>query len=592
VNAPGKFRFVLEFRREAAWESIVLEWFVASEKMDVETDLAEMTEQIRKASPSLVHAFLAKTMLGAGVGRGEEKQDDNLWYSLFVRVFDEYREAVEVVIHRPHLKYIPQAEYLRAEKIKRWTPALEARFQNMDPARQPTALFRSERIDPESDTIENRFVLFTLKELARRAVAFSDACDEHESVSAEFVRRLREMSDELAKLAASPFFKGVGRFTGFKQESLALQRKPGYARIYADWFVMQQTLDPNGAQIDIGYRPVSALYEFWCFLTIRDKVAASAQFRCEHPVPEIGSLEDLGDLFEDPDADDDSIKLNKLVYKFPEQNGGTRLLTLVYQQSYNTGEAGAFVYLNPQRPDIVLTLKDTTKPEGEGEYSYIFDAKYRIRPTKGEDDKDATTTEAIDAMHRYRDAILYRKQKTDKQLSREIIGAYVLYPGRPAPGSLSYEAVIAAENIGAIPLLPAKRNADKSYKFDENGHHGEERLDEFLCKILSLSTAEQHLGLDAQGHRRVIATRGMTTVVGKGFSEDASFVTITLSGSQKWLSRIHQDVPIGDKVITLTDSEINGRIKSEIRFVRFRKQFEKDVIIEVSFCYDCVFKVL
>lgn len=515
INAPGKFRFVVEYKRNGVWESVCLEWMVVSEKMDVETDLKRITKVIQKASPSLVHAFLAKTLTTTSVGPAGGKQDDNLWFTLFEKVFDEFRKAVELIVHNPHLKYLPVAEYLRAERVKRWTPSLENRFHGMDPARQAIALFRSERIDPETDTVENRFVLYTLNELSRHLKQFADECERHETVSSDFVNRLREKRSELLKLAANPFFRGVGRFTGFRQESLALQRKPGYARIYADWLILQQSLDPEGAKIEIGYRPISSLYEFWCFLVIRDRIASSHQFKCENPVPKIGSLEGLNDIFDDADEPDNMQSgLNKIAYEFDEVEGGSRKVILTYQQSYNSGVAGAFVYLNPQRPDIVLTIKDTSQPDWAAEeFSYIFDAKYRIRPSN-DDSPDATTTEAIDAMHQYRDAILYRKQKGDKHLSREIIGAYVLYPGR-SDRSQSYDKVITAENIGAIPLLPAERNDDGSYKTDAQGNHGEKKLNEFIDKLLERSKASEHLGKNASGFSSVIPTRGTTVLVGE-----------------------------------------------------------------------------
>lgn len=577
VNSPGKFRFVIEYKRGGVWHSLNLEWMVVSEKMDVETDLKRITDVIKKASPSLVHAFLAKTLTSAQVGPDGNRQDDNLWFSLFEKVFDELRTAVELIVNRPHLKYTPVAEYLRAEKIKRWTPALANRFQCMDEGRRGVALFRSERIDPETDTVENRFVLFVLRELARHLGDFAAACAEHETISSDFVKTMREKRDVLLRLAANPFFKGVGRFTGFRQESLALQRKPGYSRIYIDWIVLQQSLDPHGASIDIGYRPISSLYEFWCFLVIRDKIAATDEFKCPTPIPTIGSLDGLNDIFDDPDKPREDVALNKVAYEFDSVNGSNRRLTLVYQQSYNTGAAdGAFVYLNPQRPDIVLTIKDKSKPDGEGEYSYIFDAKYRIRPA-GDDVPDATTTEAIDAMHQYRDAILYRKQKDDKHLSREIIGAYVLYPGRPLPKSRDYNPVIKAENIGAIPLLPAERDASGKYLA---GQHGEDALDAFLSEILGKVSQEQHLGLNVNGYSSVIPTRGTTMVVAPSEAEylatDVVYGTYRNSGGFNQLDWIKEkrlyNMPI-DKAeeIGIVD-EASAKAKSMLFLVSSRKE--------------------
>ena len=581
VNSPGKFRLTIEYKIQGETKEIVLEWLVASEKMDVERDLELITKTIKEANPGLVHAFLAKTLTESGVSLNGGKQDENVWYALLLKVFGEYRQSVEIIVHRPHLKYVPHADYLRAERIKRWSPSLANNFNEMNPARREAALFRSERTDPEVDTVENRFVLFTLKSLATSLDEFATACSEHDSVSSEYVDKMRERRDELIKLAANPFFRSVGRFSGFKQESLALQRKPGYSKIYAAWITLQQALDPNESGVDIGYRPISSLYEFWCFLTIRNKIADSNEFgvQLKDLQPIFGDLDDLGGLFDDPDEKSAPSQLNKLVYEFNETNGGSRKIQLTYQQSYGTSaESGTMAYLNPQRPDIVLTIIDTSKPGGEGVYSYIFDAKYRIRPTKSEDAPDETTSEAINAMHQYRDAILYRRQKGDKHLSREIIGAYVLYPGRPEPDSKDYGEVIASENIGAIPLLPSERKPDGSYQTDARGHHGEERLDSFLQNILKLTSPEQHLGVDAQGHSRVLSTRGTTVVVGKAFSESA---ILPVTGGLGSTYKVKQGTGLGEKVVEVPYALFAGRSPYSIRFIRFREPGHADVLVEV-----------
>jgi len=38
--------------------------------------------------------------------------------------------------------------------------------------------------------------------------------------------------EALGKIERKPFFAGVCRFTGFRQECLAMQRKQGYADVY------------------------------------------------------------------------------------------------------------------------------------------------------------------------------------------------------------------------------------------------------------------------------------------------------------------------------------------------------------------------
>lgn len=203
--------------------------------------------------------------------------------------------------------------------------------------------------------------------------------------------------------------------------------------------------------------------------------------------------------------------------------------------------------LNPQRPDIVLSIID-----GESTFTYLFDAKYRIwtKDANGRE-VDASPRAAIDDMHRYRDAILYRLQKTE--IKHEIIGAYVLYPGRPEPHLCKeYDESIRRENIGAIPLLP--------------GHL--DQLERRMAEIVGKTDAHAHL--DA-----VIPTRGTTAVVGRGFSEE-SIPTIELQPDE-W-PRLSE---AGQKHISVPVSQA-GRMPGVFpTLVRLKSNNKPEVIVKV-----------
>ena len=517
INEPGRFRLDLRIVfDDGSSETVRLEFMVVSVKMNVARDYEQIVKAIDSERPNIVRAFLSKTFWRAALDRDGEP-DDCGWYDILVEVFDYYESAVRRIVSNPHRRYLATDDWRRADRVRRWTPPLANRYNRMDDDRRCHELFRTERLVAESDTPENRFVLHTLKELCQRLEAFGERLKGVAGVSQGWKDGVASRVLALGRLARHPFFRGVSRFSGFRQQSLVLQKSAGYAQILTAWLKLRSALRPGGDDVDVGYRPISTLYEFWCFLKIRDMVAAAdSPFRCADPVPRIGNVESWGEILDDRDEARPSGKLGKIEYEFNEADGGGRRLLLTYQQSYRAEEAGAFAYLNPQRPDIVLTIKDTALPDGAGEYAYIFDAKYRIRPSGG-DAPDETTTEAIDAMHQYRDAILYRRQKDDRHLSRAVIGAYVLYPGRPLPKSFDYSKVIDAENIGAIPLLP--------------GEEGCGELRKFIAGILGRKTADAHLGVKGDGYLNVIPTRGTTVVVGRGFSEE-SIPTIELNGDR------------------------------------------------------------
>ena len=107
----------------------------------------------------------------------------------------------------------------------------------------------------------------------------------------------------------------------------------------------------------------------------------------------------------------------------------------------------------PQNPDIVLRL---TKKETESDLklTYLFDAKYRIDGK--EKGVDVPPEDAINQMHRYRDAIYYTEHEKHG-LKKEVIGGYILFPGDGSPADMQvarFYKSIDDVNIGAFPLRP------------------------------------------------------------------------------------------------------------------------------------------
>ena len=121
----------------------------------------------------------------------------------------------------------------------------------------------------------------------------------------------------------------------------------------------------------------------------------------------------------------------------------------------NTDIAETTSKTTEQRPDIVLRL---SKKEDAILYTYLFDAKYRIRDTTipSHNGVEVPPVDAINQMHRYRDAIYYT-HSNDEQLKREVIGGYVLYPGNLTKEQFEnsyYWRSVDEVNIGAFPLKP------------------------------------------------------------------------------------------------------------------------------------------
>jgi hypothetical protein len=109
--------------------------------------------------------------------------------------------------------------------------------------------------------------------------------------------------------------------------------------------------------------------------------------------------------------------------------------------------------------------------------TYLYDAKYRLASDDKEGSPDLPTEDSINQMHRYRDAIYYVNKNKSKP-EKEVIGAYILFPGSGEIESikeLDYYKSIETVNIGAFPLRP-------------NDYSNRALLEEHLRTIIGLDT--------------------------------------------------------------------------------------------------------
>ena len=121
---------------------------------------------------------------------------------------------------------------------------------------------------------------------------------------------------------------------------------------------------------------------------------------------------------------------------------------------------------------------------------WLFDAKYRIKTEKSRFDctnediekVDYVPNDAINQMHRYRDALIHLSQSKPNSFakkSRPVFGAFALYPGYFEQGDCPnpYADAIDEVGIGAFALLPSQR---------DQGYCGHLWLSEFLKKQIGV----------------------------------------------------------------------------------------------------------
>ena len=190
-------------------------------------------------------------------------------------------------------------------------------------------------------------------------------------------------------------------------------------------------------------KDIATLYEIWCFIQVEKVVK---DLFGQEVVADHVSRQELHGLFT---RELSTGKRSRIVFK----QGDVTLAELYYNPRHDEktddirGIGALQSYTVVQKPDIVLQLTKNDIQQGMN-LTYLFDAKYRI---KEDGNLQVPPDDAINQMHRYRDAIYY--SQTHDDLKKEVLGGYILFPGKMDKSNPLYKSVEQV-NIGAFPLRP------------------------------------------------------------------------------------------------------------------------------------------
>lgn len=483
LNSPGMFSFAFDYwDSEGFLHHENLRMYVASPKLDTKNDLKKIMALINQEYENYVYDYLTLTFNSFALQR-TVKNNHIIWLSIFKGVVDDYFRNVRFIMSRPNNRPVRKTYYARPDRIRRWSQREEERYKNMGQDAE-MHYFRYEQIENTVNTRENRFVKYTLHVLGKKfREIFGELSNLPIVMDAEERKMLEGYLITFKRMETSSFFRKVGEFEGFRQESGILQQRTGYAQIYKAWLMLKNSLDLVEGQTDIGTKQIWELYEIWCFLVMKRLIAKVLDLdwnKSEHV------------------REDKSKMLNTIVksemthvIEFDNVKNGD-LVRLEYQHTYNRRTKEFTTSTTEQRPDIVVTIE---KKDGFV-LTYLYDAKYRVQDDAKDGELDEGVTvdvadyplpDAINQMHRYRDAIYYSMKTDDRPSAKEIIGGYILFPGR-VEGDEIYNRYfyksIKNVNIGAFPLLPST---------DENEIIQCDLLEKHLREILLVDSIYEHV---------------------------------------------------------------------------------------------------
>lgn len=418
-NDIGRAEFNLDYKlKNGEVKHSNLCYDVLSIKLDYHKDLKKIIDDIEKEYRMLSIDFLRKTYYTFDIDATGETPDI-IWWNLFKDIQTDFIQAVKSIVDRPRNRLIQEEIYLRADKLKRLTPQLE--IQLTEHCKNPAHLYRTERPIASIDTMENRFLKYCIIFITEK---FSDLkyriFNSYKQLTDKYIADLNQQQEELQRLVHHPFFRTVGEFRGFAQESLILKQATGYSEVYHDWIILSCGYDLKEGANKLELKDIAKLYEIWCFIELKNIVKELLGNEVETNYskrPEKKFITQLG-----------KGKLSRVI--FSKHN--IELAEICYNPKSNVGKEQQSTiipcttsYTVPQQPDIILQLTRRDIKQGI-KLTYLFDAKYRIGDT--EDNVDTPPDDAINQMHRYRDAIYYIDEHT-KQLKKEVIGGYILFPG-------------------------------------------------------------------------------------------------------------------------------------------------------------------
>lgn len=489
-NEIGKSEINIVYQVGAETKHFTFGFEVLSTKLDYHEHWNKIVEDIEAEYRMLSLDYMRRTFHGfTPDDKGETPE--LIWWNIFSGEREKFIKACKNIIERPRRRLRGYETYQRADKIKRVPVSIENELA--EHRSEAAHLYRIEEHTQSNDTQENRFLKYALSQIIAKYETLKKYIESIGKLSDVLKDDMDACLDALKHIQRNPFFRTIGRFKGLNQESLVLQKATGYSQVYRTWNLLRRSYSLQDGLYRLQTKDIATLYEIWCFIEVSHIV--KEQLGIEKEDMEHRNRMEMNGLF--------TWELGKGEHsRILFRKDGVELAELVYNPKHTEKENDNISMPNmvvptvTQKPDIVLQLTKNDLQNGM-KMTYLFDAKYRIdRREKG---ADVPPEDAINQMHRYRDAIYY-KDYDSNQLKKEVIGGYILFPGAGEPDAVEkskFYETIETVNIGAFPLRPKD---ERNRKF----------LEDFIDRLIKRKSTETiaevipHKGTVLEVHDRVL----------------------------------------------------------------------------------------
>lgn len=449
-NDVGLCQFDIQYCVDGVARSVPVSFTVFATKMIQAHDLSIMNQEIDRVYPLWRYALSGKTTHSLGKSEKQPEKFELFWLAQFERLIDEFNQGVKRVLNAPHNRLQSYVSHQKLDRInKRLGAKHEQKVKELIASKRPSRFsIKKQRLN--IDTPENRFIKMVLAKTKANLskILFDIGSSKNVQVSKSFVEVLEAWRDHVSKCEKHVLWHEIGDFKGQFTESKVLQEAAGYSKVYKVWQQLKHYLNGSDGESRLSMKSVAEIYEIWCFLEVKSIIESLGFEQQEKSLRHLKKIQ-----FEKQFPEDEMAAA--FVYK--HESDGMQI-ELAHEPSFTPKGSENRTWLANHRPDIVLRV---SLESGEA-FFILFDAKYRIDTTQfgGE---DAVPEDAINQMHRYRDAIIHQ-QLFDYEpplKSRPVLGAFALYPGffpKQEYQQNPYAEAINEIGIGAFALLPSDDN--------------------------------------------------------------------------------------------------------------------------------------
>lgn len=418
-----------------------------------------------------------------------------LFQMRYIMAADKLPLAIEEVISEAHAMLVTSVSIKSIAEVEE--PSAEALVDDLDVScfdqgGPLTGMFRgyTPREMPVieateiSDTPENRYVKNFLEECALLAQWFATNLGAQGKVAA--AREATSWILQLEELLAHDIWRGVGIMQQLPSNSQVLLKRRGYREVLRFDLALRFSLTlpwDQGEKLAEGLigdiRPVSELYEYWCFFLLRRLLAEI----CQTELPNNGSF--LSFTNHGLQIRLAKGKRSRVTFIYRQEAGKIVKMALFYNRRFQRPDVRMMSwegsYTSAFDPDYSIAISVTSGAAVQKHWLH-FDAKYRLEPADvtqilhdgseqmlaDADDDELGYEQEISRLHRREDLF---KMHTYRDGILSTRGAYILFPGDGAgmrmegkaqnffirhPSAFRGSTTYSFPSIGAFDLCPGK----------------------------------------------------------------------------------------------------------------------------------------